>query len=397
MPQHSITVVTRRAALARRLLTLAGGCAVAHFAAGCASSPESANKAPDAPARQAAPHTEQAAKADLAEAIARDAEALSKLLRDGPERDPQSTLVFPPQSGPRTGRNKPGADAAEPAANITAAIDIGADAAAGVLPAPAPSPAAEPTPTLDQRIERLAVELASRLRDKADKNVVPLHAAVALANLEFLAPGVSDGASPAALTSDEAEALSAWRDALRQLSADLASGGSGASIARAMQLAADRLAGQQSLAITHTALCTRVEAFGRYTPLPSTSVLAGKRHKAIVYTEVDRFTHRPSSGHDGEAGFSVELTQDVSLYHDADGLLAWRRPETDITDFSRNRRRDFFVVQMIELPETLTVGAYRLKITMRDKATGAIAESILPIDVVADPALTRQRTSGAER
>jgi hypothetical protein len=87
----------------------------------------------------------------------------------------------------------------------------------------------------------------------------------------------------------------------------------------------------------------------------------------------------------------VELTRELSLYHDADGLLAWRRPAVDITDSSLNRRRDFFFSEVIELPRTLSVGAYRLKVSVTDRVTGAVAESILAIDVVADPRLTRVR------
>ncbi|MEC9373748.1 MAG: hypothetical protein VYC34_07885, partial [Planctomycetota bacterium] len=81
--------------------------------------------------------------------------------------------------------------------------------------------------------------------------------------------------------------------------------------------------------------------------------------------------------------------QQISLYHDADGVLAWRTEREALSDFSRNRRREFYTVQLVELPETLTVGRYQLKVTVRDKTTDAISEATVPIEIVADPSLTR--------
>jgi hypothetical protein len=160
-------------------------------------------------------------------------------------------------------------------------------------------------------------------------------------------------------------------------------------IPRAADAFSDRLANEQPLTITDAQLCARVEGFGRYRPLP-TRLLAGRAHPGIIYTEVDHFGTRAGAGPDGEPGHNVELSQELALYHDADGLLAWRRPEQAVTDFSRNRRQDFFIVQRIDLPQTLTVGMYRLKVTVHDRVTGETAETIIPIEVVADAALIRR-------
>ncbi len=386
--------------------TRAGLCLLAGLAAaaslwGCASAGESETAAANSGAALKPAPGE--ARADLAEAIARDAEALSKLLREGGAAEQQAAAPpaeFPGATFKQNRKPAPGAADAAARANISTALDTGADAATPVLASPAPTPskaAAEPPATLDQRIERLSAELAARLRERSEKNVAPFYAALSLANLEFLAPTSAAAFEPSsALSADEAAALSAWRSALRQLASDLTSPDSASSAGGGVGAMSRAVAGLQqglgiapSLTIAQALLCSRVEGFGRYTPLPSTSLLAGKRHRAIVYAEVDGFAHKASTGSDGEPAHTVELTQDISLYHDADGLLAWRRPEQDISDTSRNRRRDFFVVQMIELPETLTVGAYRLKVTMRDKNTGAVAESIVPVQIVADAALTR--------
>ena len=372
-----------RASLA---LLMAAGLAIA-LASGCSTGADAESTSANAPL-SAKPADDQRARSELAEAIARDADALSKLLRDGPEREPAAPPVAasPVPRPAKAAKPAPAEPAAPPAANISTAMDTGAETAVVVGAA-----STEPPVTLDQRIERLAVELATRLRDKTDRNVAPLHSMIGLANLEYLAPGAFDPAAGATLTPAEAQTLAQWRDLLRRMGADLAKGADGSAVARAVRDAADSMSGQQTISVSTVALCSRVEGFGRYTTLPSSSLLAGRKHRAIVYTEVDHFGSRPAAGPEGEAGFSVDLTQDISLFHDADGVLAWRRPEQDISDFSRNRRRDFFVVQMIDLPETLSIGAYRLKITMRDRSTNAVAEAIVPIEVVADPGVVSQR------
>lgn len=239
--------------------------------------------------------------------------------------------------------------------------------------------------------DRLIKDLAAQLRKEVRDSVAPLRQYAVLSALEVLEPGVApDPTSIPTLTPREVELLSAWRDLFRRADDELskATGDIGALSVAVAELA-QRMGEWETLDITNAALCSRVEGFGQYTPLPGAKMLAGRTNPAIVYIAVDHFTHRASTGPGGESGYLVEMTQELSLYHDADGLLAWRQSSQQIHDFSRNRRRDFFVVQRIDLPKTLSVGAYRLKITMRDKATGAIAEKILPIKMVADASMVR--------
>lgn len=254
---------------------------------------------------------------------------------------------------------------------------------------PASATAIDESPA--QRRARLILELADTLRRQVRESPAPLREYAALAALELIEPGVApDPTSIPTLTPREVELLDAWRDLFRRADEELssASGDIGA-LATVVSELSTRMQEWETLAITEAVLCSRVDGYGVYAPMPGPKMLAGRRNPAIVYAELDHFTHRAATGPDGEPGFSVELGQELSLYHDADGLLAWRQPEQIVKDFSRNRRRDFFIVQRIDLPETLSVGAYRLKVTMRDKATGAVAERIIPIELVADAALVR--------
>jgi len=155
-----------------------------------------------------------------------------------------------------------------------------------------------------------------------------------------------------------------------------------------LQIAATELADQldakpTSLRIQNAQLCSRVNGFGVYEPFKTSTFLAGVDRPAIIYAEVENFTPRLES--DGQ--YNVRLTQQVVLYNATDGLAVWRIRPTEITDTSRNRRNDFFVVQLITLPARLGVGKYNLKITLTDEIGQQVDEAEIPIRFVADEKL----------
>ena len=151
-----------------------------------------------------------------------------------------------------------------------------------------------------------------------------------------------------------------------------------------------QIAPGQPLKITRAILCSKVMGFGKYNAFTATTFIAGRPIPAVVYVELDNFSARPAREGDQllrdlplSEQASVELTQSLSLFQDPSALLAWHRPPQPITDTSRAHRRDFYLIQVIELPRSLSIGRYNLKVTVKDKTTGAEAESIIPITVVA--------------
>lgn len=255
--------------------------------------------------------------------------------------------------------------------------------------------AAEPEPTSEQWVHRLGAELATRLRERAERSGTPFEELARLAALGVAADGIgtSAGSASSRLSGMEQATLDAWREMLSHASAALSgSEGDTRALIEAVRDGAAEMEGLGGLRILRTQLCSRVEGYGRYTPLGDGPLVAGRRHRMIVYVELEGFSRTPAAGEDGAPGYRVRLTQELALYHAADGLLAWRQRAQEIDDFSRNLRRDFFVVQLIELPETLTVGSYRLKVTMEDAATGAQVEEIVPVDIVADESAGRRRS-----
>ncbi|MFA6043798.1 MAG: hypothetical protein WC718_02335 [Phycisphaerales bacterium] len=152
-----------------------------------------------------------------------------------------------------------------------------------------------------------------------------------------------------------------------------------------------KIAPAAGLKISRAALCTRVQGFGRYDAISNSTFVAGQPIRLIVYTELDHFASRPAKdGDPAQASVplgdqqSVELSQTLTLYHDPSGLQAWHRPAQRVVETSQRSRRDFYLIHQIELPATLSVGRYSLKVTVTDQTTGAVDEVNLPISITGD-------------
>ncbi len=274
-------------------------------------------------------------------------------------------------------------------------------------PEPAPQPqtahtqANEPLSPGDQILASLAAMLAKSIREKGESPA-------ALATLEFLSPGalaqLDDDASPLrrTLTSEDVQTLAAARaqvatdpDAARSAADRIVQALTGVTPAPENTAApqsdpqnpADQSPQPQGLRLPAAILCSRVQSFGKYEPLPSDTFLAGQSIRAILYTEVDGFTNR-----DLENGKKqVELAQALALYADSDGLAVWKKPERSVKETTRNARRDFYLVQEIELPKTLSPGKYQLRVTVSDKASGSTTSAIVPLSIVSDPTISARR------
>lgn len=260
---------------------------------------------------------------------------------------------------------------------------------ASVVSPPESTVAASPSLTRRERISEATEELAMLLRAEADLSDAPVSSMAALAALELIERGVAPNpADMKWLTARERELLSAFYDLFSEAGERLESDPNDLlSVHDVIEGLPGRLQSWKRLSIPVAALCVRVDGFGQYEEFGSNTFVAGRAHRMIVYTELADFRSEAAMGPGGESGRRVRLTQDLSLYHDADGLLAWREANQKIDEFSRNERRDFFLVQLIELPRTLTVGRYRLKVTLVDEVAGSTAEAVIPIDVVADAGL----------
>jgi hypothetical protein len=149
------------------------------------------------------------------------------------------------------------------------------------------------------------------------------------------------------------------------------------------------------LRITRVELCSRVDGFGQFTPLSTSKFLAGRTTPVILYVEVDHFGYREAErGWDSPDGedeprWNVELSQELELYRANETTPVWTKPAQSIVDTSRNKRRDFHIVHQFDMPSSLKLGMYRLKVRMTDAVTGAREESVINLQVVTDERLLK--------
>lgn len=132
-------------------------------------------------------------------------------------------------------------------------------------------------------------------------------------------------------------------------------------------------------AVANAHLCSRVTSFGQYEPLDSTTFAADRPIRALVYVEIENFENRETT----KGRRLVEVSQQLTLFSNGGSEDVWSTPEQSVREEGFRPRRDFYLVQQVDLPRNLKLGAHSLKVTVTDKVSGAQAEVSLPINIIA--------------
>lgn len=313
--------------------------------------------------------------------------------------DPQDTAVSSAPTQPAPGRAGDASPATEPATEpVQEAAEPTRFSLAAFAKEPEPEAPTEPTGdqnppvttpiSAEQRKQQLLEELVGVLGELALAGDGPGSAALALAGLESVRPdALSNLKKQGVLSEAEVASLDAARDLFRALSSS-GSDGQGViadpgEVAAVLDRIRRELDSRAGLRILRAELCTRVTGFGQYETFPANRFIAGRAQPVIVYAEVDRFGHRESTGPDGRPRYEIELSQRLELYHVADNLNTWNRAAEMDKTVSRNLVRDYYLINQVTLPANLSIGKYHLKVVMRDLITGNMAETIIPIEIVA--------------
>ncbi len=328
---------------------------------------------------------------------------------DAPTDATAAIRIDDPAAAPPTSTADTEATAAAPAEP-----NAGLAALAGTASPEAAAAPADPPLSPEDRVRRAVTDAVAVLAEQARTADDPSRFAAQLAALEAVHPGavrttLDDLIDRGTLPPHQVAALRALRTAFEGLTAPDQTLTPEA-VSTRLATAQTGLDALHTLRIRRVELCTKVTGFGQYAAYPSKSFPAGRPIRAIVYTELDHFvTERVDVPASGDTPIETPITtpdtpadsdprshrlrvaQELQLFHDADGLLAWRRPAVETTYTSLNKVSDYFQVDQITLPATLTVGAYRLKVIVRDLVGNAVAESSLPIRIVADGSAVADR------
>lgn len=230
--------------------------------------------------------------------------------------------------------------------------------------------------------ESLVRQLRSTLSSATDP---PMLRALAAAGLSLADPRkqMSEG-DLAGLTAGQRQVVLRYQQLVLELGRQLAQNNTpiaADTLTRLLEPAAD-----EGLKITTAKLCRRVKGFGVYDAFEGENFLAGKEQRMIVYEELEHFKTVTNAGAAG-GKYQVKLKQEVTLLTQADGAEVWRQAPVQILDESHNVRKDFFVVQLIELPAKLGTGKYVLKVRVTDEQGGSVDETSIALTLVADQSL----------
>jgi len=141
---------------------------------------------------------------------------------------------------------------------------------------------------------------------------------------------------------------------------------------------ADRLKSQADLSLGKAMLCTNVKTFGLYTPIDPPRFTAMTPVEVISYVEVSNFVSKP----DDQNQFTTRLHQDLVLYSES-GLAVKTLDNSNVNETSRSQRHDYFLAKKFWLPPGLGVGRYVIKVTVVDQNAAHVAETTIPISVIA--------------
>jgi hypothetical protein len=133
---------------------------------------------------------------------------------------------------------------------------------------------------------------------------------------------------------------------------------------------------KQGFALTRTALCTRIDALGKFAPA-SDPRRAGKN--VLVYLEAIGVTYRPTA----DGGMESRLEGTLSI-EPATGGPSTVHVVGPVVDRDPSRRDGYFCHVKLRLPATLTPGDYRLIVKLRDTHGGETAQGALTFRVAAE-------------
>jgi hypothetical protein len=228
---------------------------------------------------------------------------------------------------------------------------------------------------------QLTDRMASPLREKADAGTAGLRPFVSLAALGLVAPTAVEAPAMKAL----AEGDQALVGEVQAYFTALGGLGGGMEADRARLLDAttalsDGVDSLRELSIRQVVLSQAVNGFGSFTPFDRNEFRRGEIPRILVYSELDHTTAQRQA--DGQ--FVVSLTQELALYKagKSDDKPLWSEQPVQIVDLCRNVRRDFFLVQLLQLPADLDRGEYELRVTVTDAASGSTATSLVPLKIV---------------
>jgi len=242
------------------------------------------------------------------------------------------------------------------------------------------------TPSLRPRVlDQLLVDVTRELYAETAYSDMPMRQLLGIASQALIDPSraIDPDALPD-LTERERQVFSTLQDFFVSLGTSLQGDVDAEEVVvDAVQQLRDDLIVEPQLSIRTIALCSRVMSFGDYDEITNRTFLASRNTRFGLYIEVENYHSELNRNNE----WVTELSREIIIYTDRDGIPVAKEDWSLAVDTAKHRRTDFFLAQLVELPPSLGVGKYHLKIRIRDEKTGSIAEDAIDFTLVADEKL----------
>ncbi len=126
------------------------------------------------------------------------------------------------------------------------------------------------------------------------------------------------------------------------------------------------------LALSHLALCRRIQGFGDFEPFEKNEFSPGQA--VLLYAEIKNFTSLPH----GDGRQKTLLKSLITIRADSDdGDIVQQIPVGPTTDLCRTTRRDYYHNYEFQIPRSLPLGNYLLRLTVTDMLGNKVASESL--------------------
>jgi hypothetical protein len=129
------------------------------------------------------------------------------------------------------------------------------------------------------------------------------------------------------------------------------------------------------LGINKLMLCRKVLGFGSFESLADTRVKAGQR--LLVYCEMTGMQYEEK-----HSEFVSRLSSRIDITSIANGTIVWMHELGPEKDVCSSRRRDFYVNFRVDLPSSLPIGMYSLRLTQSDLVAQRSTSAQIPLEIV---------------
>ncbi len=144
-------------------------------------------------------------------------------------------------------------------------------------------------------------------------------------------------------------------------------------VMNSQRLATNHLASVSNLEVRSTAFCTEVERYGVVTKFPKYQFSPDQ--EVLLYCEIENVAAK-----EVRDGFETQLQGSYEIVDSTGKRIAEQILPME-PDICQNHRRDYFIVYKIYMPQQISPGQYKLRLTVEDMNARKFGQSTLDFQI----------------